>query len=170
MKLELRQKDLNYLAVVPQLMNDLRSQSAIITLGGDGLISFDGRKNALTPALGSSVVDKVGAGDSVFAMGSLLSFLKAPLEVVGLICNIVASHEISQLGHRTSLEIGDITELITDITEQTNVLALNAAIQAASAGEAGRGCEGKTMAGGEGIRSRLRRSPVKARHSGECAE
>ena len=48
------------------------------------------------------------------------------------------SKRIKRLGE-SSLEIGDITELITDITEQTNVLALNAAIQAASAGEAGRG-------------------------------
>ncbi len=48
------------------------------------------------------------------------------------------SKRIKRLGE-SSLEIGDITELIADITEQTNVLALNAAIQAASAGEAGRG-------------------------------
>ena len=45
---------------------------------------------------------------------------------------------IKRLGE-SSQEIGEIIELISDITEQTNVLALNAAIQAASAGEAGRG-------------------------------
>lgn len=45
---------------------------------------------------------------------------------------------IKRLGE-SSQEIGEIVDLISDITEQTNVLALNAAIQAASAGDAGRG-------------------------------
>lgn len=49
-----------------------------------------------------------------------------------------SSKRIKRLGD-SSLEIGDIIDLITGITEQTQVLALNAAIQAASAGEAGRG-------------------------------
>jgi twitching motility protein PilJ len=48
------------------------------------------------------------------------------------------SKRIKRLGE-SSQEIGSIVELINDLAEQTNILALNAAIQAASAGEAGRG-------------------------------
>jgi twitching motility protein PilJ len=48
------------------------------------------------------------------------------------------SKRIKRLGE-SSQEIGDIVGLINDIADQTNILALNAAIQASAAGEAGRG-------------------------------
>lgn len=48
------------------------------------------------------------------------------------------SKRIKRLGE-SSQEIGDIVEIIKGIADQTNILALNAAIQATSAGEAGKG-------------------------------
>lgn len=48
------------------------------------------------------------------------------------------SKRIKRLGE-SSQEIGDIISLINDIADQTNILALNAAIQASMAGDAGRG-------------------------------
>lgn len=51
---------------------------------------------------------------------------------------IESSRVVKELGGR-SQEIGEIVEMITGIANQTNLLALNAAIEAARAGEAGRG-------------------------------
>ena len=48
------------------------------------------------------------------------------------------SKRIKRLGE-SSQEIGEIVSLIDEIADQTNILALNASIQAAMAGEAGRG-------------------------------
>ncbi|NOI65499.1 methyl-accepting chemotaxis protein [Vibrio sp. 99-8-1] len=63
--------------------------------------------------------------------------------------NILLSNEINQSVNDTatlieelrefSMEIGSVTEVVDSISEQTNLLALNAAIEAARAGEHGRG-------------------------------
>lgn len=49
-----------------------------------------------------------------------------------------AAQELQQL-HHSSEQIGEVLDSITSIAEQTNLLALNAAIEAARAGEHGRG-------------------------------
>ena len=48
------------------------------------------------------------------------------------------AHEMDNLNERTT-QIGGILQLIREIADQTNLLALNAAIEAARAGEQGRG-------------------------------
>lgn len=53
--------------------------------------------------------------------------------------SVQESNEIIKLLSQRSREIGTILEVITGISDQTNLLALNAAIEAARAGEAGKG-------------------------------
>ena len=62
------------------------------------------------------------------------------IDAIGKIKETVDSSadEMNQLGERSS-EIGNIISVIDDIAAQTNLLALNAAIEAARAGEQGRG-------------------------------
>ena len=57
-------------------------------------------------------------------------------EIADVVQNSVRT--IGQLGD-SSAEIGEIVSVITEIADQTNLLALNAAIEAARAGEQGRG-------------------------------
>jgi bifunctional ADP-heptose synthase (sugar kinase/adenylyltransferase) len=112
LQLELRDRNPDYEYIVPQYMKRLNSKYAVLTRGSKGMMVFSEEGSSIVPALGRRVLDKVGAGDSVLAIGSILARHDAPIEIIGLISSIVAAHEISQLGHRTSLKISDIKKAV----------------------------------------------------------
>jgi len=85
-------------------------------------IAAHGAEEANNSALeGSGVVQ-----DTVFGMGDISDMVKE------------TANTITGLGSRSD-QIGEIVGTIEDIADQTNLLALNAAIEAARAGEQGRG-------------------------------
>ncbi|HVO73606.1 MAG TPA: methyl-accepting chemotaxis protein [Ignavibacteriaceae bacterium] len=77
------------------------------------------------------------AGDIASEGGKVV---KNTVEGMKRIAEVVSSaaETVKQLG-KSSSQIGEIVEVIDDIADQTNLLALNAAIEAARAGEQGRG-------------------------------
>ncbi len=72
--------------------------------------------------------------------GDSRRIVKETVDGIGRISEVVLSsaNTIEELG-KSSSEIGEIIQVINDIADQTNLLALNAAIEAARAGEQGRG-------------------------------
>jgi len=77
------------------------------------------------------------ASEVVLSGNTLVRKAISQMESISHTVNGLAD-SIKSLGNR-SQEIGKIVEVITGIAEQTNLLALNAAIEAARAGEHGRG-------------------------------
>jgi len=96
------------------------------------LTIYETTKNVNTVATKTRNAEII-ATDSQHAMLESIRGMNRIVEIVEDSSNI-----ISDLGS-SSTEIGEIIEVIEEIADQTNLLALNAAIEAARAGEQGRG-------------------------------
>lgn len=89
----------------------------------------DNAKNASEEAVRNGEIAQQGGNDVAETVEGMNRIASVVLNAAGI---------IEQLGSN-SKQIGEITQVINDIADQTNLLALNAAIEAARAGEQGRG-------------------------------
>lgn len=94
--------------------------------------SNDISRNCLLASEISSRANSTASGGAVVVQDTLLGMQK----IAGRVQE--SAHTVESLGARSD-QIGNIVGTIEDIADQTNLLALNAAIEAARAGEQGRG-------------------------------
>ncbi len=117
----------------------------------DGAMSQTARLQETVGAIEglNQALDAVASGADGAAGGAeaAMAEARAGREAVALTARAIAQvngisgelrHSMDALGGRAA-SIGNIISVISDIADQTNLLALNAAIEAARAGEAGRG-------------------------------
>jgi methyl-accepting chemotaxis protein len=109
--------------------------------------SAEASRTSTDEVVAASAESADGAERTVERAGSALAAAREGAEAVGEATAAMeavhaaaesAAQAIGSLGAKSD-EIGGIVDLITSISEQTNLLALNAAIEAARAGEQGRG-------------------------------
>jgi sugar/nucleoside kinase (ribokinase family) len=75
-----------------------------VTRGSAGSIHYasDGGFTE-SPSLALHVADRVGAGDAVLALTSLLVSIDVPWDIVGFIGNVAGAHMVTDLGNRNPL-------------------------------------------------------------------
>lgn len=87
----------------------------------------------------SSIISETAANTRRFADQGKDFVDKTVQQMKAIHVSVNDSNEVIRSLNESSREIGAITASITDIADQTNLLALNAAIEAARAGEHGKG-------------------------------
>lgn len=103
--LEMRERQGGTREQVLELLRRVDCARLIVTKGKYGSLAY-GREEGFSevPAFASKVVDRVGAGDAVLAVTSLLAKVGAPMEVMAFVGNVVGAEAVNIVGNRESIE------------------------------------------------------------------
>jgi len=98
-----REQDLQHITKVTA--ERLGCSRATITRGQQGCLCYDRETGFFEiPAFTGHIVDRVGAGDAVFAVTSLCVAQHAPMEIVGFAANIVGAHAVGMVANQRAID------------------------------------------------------------------
>ena len=126
---------------VEDVMSELRQSAQTMSEAARQTEAEAKAANAASQSAGSNVNSVAGATEELVAsVGEIGRQTERSSEIAGRAAARASDTDKQIQGLADAAQkVGDVVKLITDIAEQTNLLALNATIEAARAGEAGKG-------------------------------
>jgi rfaE bifunctional protein nucleotidyltransferase chain/domain len=115
-QLETRRRHIEIKSFIEQLQKTSSTSQIVVTRGGEGMDIFSKNQTLChSPSLAPFVMDRVGAGDVVLTITSLLAALKAPPEIIGFYGSICGSWAVTFIGNEKNLNLGDISRHINSL-------------------------------------------------------
>jgi bifunctional ADP-heptose synthase (sugar kinase/adenylyltransferase) len=103
--LEERDRHRDMREMILNVSKNLNCPRVAVTRSKDGNICYFADEGFVeAPAFANQVVDRIGAGDAVLGLTSLYAVQEAPMEIVGVLGNVVGAEAIATMGHRNSIE------------------------------------------------------------------
>jgi sugar/nucleoside kinase (ribokinase family) len=85
----------------------------LVTQGKRGSLGYDREEGFLeVPAFTARIVDRVGAGDAVFAVSALCAREKMPLELAGLVANAVGAEAVGIVANRSAIQRAELFDYL----------------------------------------------------------
>lgn len=105
LRLEARSRSRPLPDIMAQVAGRLSCDKMLITQGRQGCSCYDARQGySSVPAFTGHIVDRIGTGDSVLSVASLLAAVGAPMEVTGFIGNAVGAQTVATVCNRDPLD------------------------------------------------------------------
>ena len=107
-------------AELKKLMRDMAApigcDQLIVTRGKFGNLCYSREEGFREiPAFANRVVDRVGAGDAVFALTAMCACKAVPVEITGFIGNAVGAEAVATLGNQRSVEMKTLQRTIRSL-------------------------------------------------------
>lgn len=116
LRLEARDRTGEVQELIRKLADKLSCDRIMITRGGEGCISWNRNEGFhKVPAFAGKVVDRVGAGDALFAISSLCAAQKMPAELIGFVANAAGAQAVSIVGNKSAVERVSLMKFIESL-------------------------------------------------------
>ncbi len=117
-----RREDLRVL--MRNLSERSQSKTVLVTRGKNGSLLYDLQQGFFqSPAFATKIVDRIGAGDAVYALTSLCAARGVPPEVLNFLGNLMGAQAVAIVGNRETVDRKRLANAVDSILEPYKVVA-----------------------------------------------